>query len=527
MTKKLFIISTIYLFFFSICCRADGVADAIKLAKQAESQNDYPTAIRCYSKLIKESQENRKADTVLCRGLLAGGNCCANSNRYIEALQFYTLAIEQAEKCNKFGTKLSCLNNIGSVYALFNDYERAAHYYEEAYGLALKRRDDKMLSILTINLVKIYSQLGKTTKAKEFLNLQMTYPQANRFVNQYYILRNQGIIAKTEHNYTLANSFFEQAKETVMRHGLEKDDLADILIEMGDMKRQQGQSNDAISEFKSAVTVARSGNFLFQLQEAYKKLADTYKALDKKDSAEHYQSLYADLSDSIFNQRLFNNAKNKLYKYEDRVNEEHIGFLEDTIGGMAVLISTAVAFLLLVLYHNRKLHAAHKLLIVKNEELIRQAKENRMLREESKMNADADGCTAHKTNDNGGDDTTLLTEEKRSALVKDILTVMDCTETISNPDFNLNTLSKMVGSNSKYVSLAIKDTYKKNFKTFLNEYRIREASIRLADKENYGMLTISAIGESVGFTSTNGFIIAFKKIVGMTPSVYKRLKNEE
>lgn len=233
------------------------------------------------------------------------------------------------------------------------------------------------------------------------------------------------------------------------------------------------------------------------------------------------------MSDSIFNQRLFNNAKNKLYKYEDRVNEEHIGFLEDTIGGMAVLISTAVAFLLLVLYHNRKLHAAHKLLIVKNEELIRQAKENRMLREESKMNADADGCTAHKTNDNGGDDTTLLTEEKRSALVKDILTVMDRTETISNPDFNLNTLSKMVGSNSKYVSLAIKDTYKKNFKTFLNEYRIREASIRLADKENYGMLTISAIGESVGFTSTNGFIIAFKKIVGMTPSVYKRLKNEE
>lgn len=528
MTKKLFIISAIFLFFFSICCHADGVNTVVRLAKQAESQNDYSTAIRCYSKLIKKSLENGKADTVLCNGLFDGGTCCANSNRYIEALQFYTLAIEQAEKCNKYGTKLSCLNNIGSVYALFNDYERAAHYYEKAYGLALKRRNDKMLSILSINLVKIYSQLGRIAKAKEFLNLQMLYPLAERFVNQYYILRNQGIIAKAEHNYTLANSFFEQAKETVIRHDLKKDDLADIHIEMGDMRRQQGQNGDAVREFLNAVTVAKKGNFLFQLQEAYKKLADTYKAMGETDSAEHYQSLYADLSDSIFNQRLFNNTKNKLYKYEDWVNEKHIGFLEETIGGMVVLISTAVAFLLFVLYNNRKLHAAYKLLVVKNEELIRQTKENRMLREESKMNAEVASSTAHNTNDAaGGDDTTLLTEEKRSSLVKDILAVMDRTETIFDPDFNLNTLSKMVGSNSKYVSLAIKDTYKKNFKTFLNEYRIREASIRLADKENYGMLTISAIGESVGFTSTNGFIIAFKKIVGMTPSVYKRLKDEK
>lgn len=297
---------------------------------------------------------------------------------------------------------------------------------------------------------------------------------------------------------------------------------------MGDMRRQQGQNGDAVREFLNAVTVAKKGNFLFQLQEAYKKLADTYKAMGETDSAEHYQSLYADLSDSIFNQRLFNNTKNKLYKYEDWVNEKHIGFLEETIGGMVVLISTAVAFLLFVLYNNRKLHAAYKLLVVKNEEIIRQTKENRMLGEESKMNAEVASSTAHNTNDAaGGDDTTLLTEEKRSSLVKDILAVMDRTETIFDPDFNLNTLSKMVGSNSKYVSLAIKDTYKKNFKTFLNEYRIREASIRLADKENYGMLTISAIGESVGFTSTNGFIIAFKKIVGMTPSVYKRLKDEK
>ena len=525
MAGKFFIIYLLCISFCSVCTLANETANVVRLGKQAESQADYGTAIRCYTRLINECNESSKPDTTLCKGLLAGGNCCASCNRYVEALQFYTLAIEQAEKCGRLGVKLSCLNNIGSVYALFNDFERASHYYEEAYNLAIKCKNDKMLSILAINLVKIYSQLGDIKTAKEFLHQQMSYPHPDKYINQYYVLRNQGMIAKADNNYSLAESFFEQAKETVKRHNLGKDDLADVFIEMGEMRKQQRRSTEAVAYFANAINAAKNGNHLFQLQEAYKKIADTYKEMNMNDSAEHFQSLYAELSDSIFNQRMFNNVKNNLFKYEDRINNEHIGFLENTIGGLAVAISTAVAFMLFVLYHNRKLRTAHKLLIVKNEELIRQARENRILREVDKTRTAEIPNNDTATGKDG--DSNLLTEEKRNELVKAILAVMDNTEAISDPEFNLNSLSKTVGSNSKYVSLAIKDTYQKNFKTFLNEYRIREASIRLADKENYGMLTISAIGESVGFTSPNGFIIAFKKIVGMTPSVYKRLKDED
>lgn len=505
---------------------ADNIADIVESGKNAERNNDNTSAIKYYTRLIDKCYDS-KPDTNLCKGLLAGGNCCSNSNRYIEALQFYTLAIEQAERVGADGTKLSCLNNIGSVYALFGDYERAAHYYEQAYDIAVRRKDDNMLSILSINLVKIYSQLNDTRKAKDFLHLQMTYPQKNKFANQYYILRNQGIIAKADKNYKLAESFFQQAAETVKQHNLEKDDLADVLIETGDMRLQQGKTGQATDFFKEAASVAIRGNYLFQLENAYKKLANSYKIMNEKDSAEHYQSLYADLSDSIFNQRMFNNAKNDLFKYEDRINDEHIGILETTISGLGLVITIAIVVVLLVLYHNKKLRAAHKLLIVKNEELIRQAKENKQLRKEQSQHGGVKLGGDGRQNENAEESPSgLIVEEKRTELIKAILNVMDQTEIISDPEFNLNTLSKMVGSNSKYVSQAINDTYQKNFKTFLNEYRIREASIRLVDKENYGMLTISAIGESVGFSSTNGFIIAFKKIVGMTPSVYKRLKED-
>ena len=121
----------------------------------------------------------------------------------------------------------------------------------------------------------------------------------------------------------------------------------------------------------------------------------------------------------------------------------------------------------------------------------------------------------------------LLSDERKAILLKDIIEVMDKTEVISDPEFNLAQLAKMVNSNTKYVSAVINETYNKNFKTFLAEFRIRYASRLLTDGEHYGHLTLAAIGAAVGYTSQNNFTLAFKKVIGVTPSVYKRLAENQ
>lgn len=68
----------------------------------------------------------------------------------------------------------------------------------------------------------------------------------------------------------------------------------------------------------------------------------------------------------------------------------------------------------------------------------------------------------------------------------------------------------------------INDTYGKNFKTLLNECRIKEACRRLLDTEHYGNMTIQAIYEEVGYSNNVSFIRAFKRVNGMTPSEYQR-----
>ena len=71
--------------------------------------------------------------------------------------------------------------------------------------------------------------------------------------------------------------------------------------------------------------------------------------------------------------------------------------------------------------------------------------------------------------------------------------------------------------------IIINDSFKKNFNAFVNTYRIQTARERLIDVDHYGNLTIKGIAESVGFKSPTTFINVFKKMVGLSPSVYQNM----
>lgn len=104
---------------------------------------------------------------------------------------------------------------------------------------------------------------------------------------------------------------------------------------------------------------------------------------------------------------------------------------------------------------------------------------------------------------------------------------MENPDEFCNCDFSLERLAFLVESNSRYVSQVINETYNKNFRTFINDYRIKEAQLRLMNITEYGNYTIQAIAESVGYKSHTNFIVIFKRITGMTPSIFQKIAKEE
>lgn len=227
-----------------------------------------------------------------------------------------------------------------------------------------------------------------------------------------------------------------------------------------------------------------------------------------------------------------NKVGGKLLEFENKVNKENISLLNQKISyqQLAITVFITMTMLLVILIvvlvvKDQNLRKAFRLLIEKNEDMEKSEKKYKRLldsycEQQNDMASDkADASVQRKRNDIG------LTQDAADSLLNKILAVMENIDVIAKPDFNLSQLAQMVESNTKYVSWTLNDVYGKSFKTLLNEYRIREACKRLKDTETYGGMTIQAIYKDLGYSSASNFITAFKKVNGMTPSVYMKLSH--
>jgi AraC-like DNA-binding protein len=89
------------------------------------------------------------------------------------------------------------------------------------------------------------------------------------------------------------------------------------------------------------------------------------------------------------------------------------------------------------------------------------------------------------------------------------------------PDITLETAVQLTGISRNYISQAVNLCKGKNFTSFINEYRIKEAVHLLAmlDKTKY---PIEEIGLMCGFNDHSTFYRAFKKSTGVSPSTFRK-----
>jgi AraC-like DNA-binding protein len=105
-----------------------------------------------------------------------------------------------------------------------------------------------------------------------------------------------------------------------------------------------------------------------------------------------------------------------------------------------------------------------------------------------------------------------------SELVQTLGQVMNDAEPFKNANLTLAELAKLVGISGHQLSQLLNDHMGKNFTSYVNEYRIKEACRMIGDAHPF---TLEAIGYEVGFNSKSTFYTAFKKQTGTTPLLYK------
>ena len=392
--------------------------------------------------------------------------------------------------------------------------------------------------------------LQEVDNAKAFFDVQMKIPYENTELKRYYFFNNQAYIAMAENNSRMAEYYFKKVMAFAQERHMNTMYYVGPLVELGKIHLQSKNSREAIECLEIARdSVLRMEN-KDRLVSIYQAMAEAYRRSGNADSAEAYRRRYLAMSDSIFNISQFNLANGKLFEYENKENKARIDSLtsQNYIQLFVILVFVVFALAVTLLYvalrrKARNLQEAQKMLVSKNEELMASDSHSRQLlkryveamdkqkiqtgteKPDKGMMQDADTGTGSIDGHEDQRTGLGLSEELRNRLLNSITTILEDISVISNSDFNLSMLAEKAGSNTKYVSSIINDVYGKNFKTVLNEYRIREACRRLTDKDHYGNMTIQGIYEDLGYNSAASFIQAFKKVNGMTPSVYQKLKS--
>lgn len=495
--------------------------------KETASKVDYRTycygqnadATNSYYKLLSLYRNGQRSEYI-CASLELCGNSLYLNGHYAKAFDAYIMAMEMAEDTGNTRSMAICYYNIGNIFVIFKDYEMAADYYEKVLAQPEDKNHKSTKCLAARYLVMCYAKTGKKDKARQTLKRAEQMPLSDRHINEYYRLYCTALVADMDGKHDVALDMQKQAYAITRKHGMKIGMGAYPLSEQASILAAAGRYTEAADIQRTAMHIARSEKAYNQLDDACVALDSLFRKLNLPDSAAVYLNMHRDLTAEKLSAADFYSARNKLKAYEDGMNTRKINLLKRKVNMMLAGILMVTIVLAVILFYSQKLRKAYRMLALKNRQLISEQDENQKLLAEK--NAEGATCQgndpADETATPGNEDRKHLADDM---LVKKIMEIMNDTETICNTEFSLQTLARLAGSNTKYVSAAISSTAYGSFKSMLNEYRTREACRRLAD-EKYQAYTIQAVAETVGYVSVNNFIIQFKKYTGMTPSVYRK-----
>lgn len=511
------------------------------------------------------SQEEKLLCLKACNNI---GNIYYLKESYFSAFEFYFKSLNICEKNGFTDLEPVCYNNMGNFYAVFNDYEMAGKYYRQGLESTEKGVDTEMRIKILINLTAVSCYMNDSESARKYYDEFVGYSGKESMIG-YFSLFHKALILSCEHKYIESVSVLRQALAFSDSLSLEPRYISSIYGQIARSYEAAGMLDSAIYWRRINEDYTAINDLSYFSTSNFRSLSELYESKGDAEMMRHYQKLYWMASDSVFNRSRFNEAKNSQFIYElDKIYQE-VSFLtsereqsrlraEAQEKMLAVSATAIVVFLILLVVvwrQKRQLSASYEALYhrvqdqISQEGLLRKRYEDlsQQKSEEAGLSSvpgplpgsdagsgsDSDSAPASSP-DSGGEQTVCasdtaqggrLSEDQKTVIMEAVIGYMDEPANFCDPEFSLDKIAKAIGSNSKYVSSVVNECFGKNFRTFTNEYRVKEA-IRRFSAEEYANYTMTAIGESVGFRSYTNFIDAFRRFTGITPSAYYKLSKQ-
>lgn len=496
------------------------------------------SAVICYSLIYNTNaiSNNKDLQIIVCDALYLASTIYFYHCDYKASLELLLRALKICEETG-YNKRISGIyNNMGNIYYQFDDYKLAKKYFQLAYDYG---DNDYCIGAASNNLGGILMNTNSDSALILYRKVFSIQKEPLKNLSNGP-LNNIGLIHLRMKNYDSAFFYYHKALNIAATFN-EEQAKAIILSNIGILNFKCGNVDSARHYYNMSNEIAQRLKLFNVVADNYLHFSEIEEYLGNTSEAFEYYKKYSVINDSIFNASKYGKVSELQFMYDMQKVDKQIEVLnierevhERTIviqtslqilTGLALLIISGV---LIMLYRkNKNLNQAYNTLVAKNVEIVNSDKANQKLRleyedqlrklQKSNESVETEELTKYRNSS--------LKDDSKSDLLLSILNVMENTKAFCDVDFTLIKLADMVGSNSAYVSQIINDSFKQNFKTFINDYRIKEARRMLSEPE-YKKYSIRSISTMVGFKSRSRFDIIFKEITGITPSFYVRSLTE-
>ena len=475
-------------------------------------KGELDSAFTCYSLLINSppAPSNREQQICVIHALNRMGSIYTIINDYRSAYEFYSKALNLSEQISYTSYEPKFYNNVGNIYFRFKNYALAKSFFYKALSLD---KDSAISDIIFTNLAATELESERIDSAFYYLNKALSISHQYENLRLFAMLNNMASTYEKTKQYDSAFYYYKLSLIDARKNHQIKFE-AETFTDIGKLFFEINKPDSALFYINMSNAIAKEKHLLRIMAENYFALSKYEESKGYTKNAFKYLKKYITLKDSVLNTEIFGDINHfqRLYevtktnrKIEQLVVEQQIK--EQTIRYQKIIwiitfsvLVFAIAVLMFIYLQKRKLNTAYKALVEKNIEIIEmQNNPSETYRKKYQKSA--------------------LTDILQRELLEKILSIMENTAIICDTKFTVDRLAELVHSNQLYVSQAINSALKKNFRSLLNSYRIREAQ-RLFSDPNITKYTIQSVAFQVGFKSQSAFRDAFREFTGVNPNFY-------
>jgi AraC-type DNA-binding domain-containing proteins len=424
------------------------------------------------------------------------------NEEYSKAFFYARHSIERLESIDKpdYPEATTLWYNIGEAYYRFRDYDRFLYCMKKAVREKSNSFYNRSNLQARNTLGVYYRNMGDLDEADRWFRSMLESPDRVKYRPMYDCIATSNIAGNmsARGRYAEALSLFESVLPVAVN---DKDYpfASGIIIGMGECYIASGELEKTKEMIDSAQFFINLDYHqyrymtLYPLMSRYYTLKGDYKTAGAyNDSTIVVNRRYED----VFNALYILRAEQEAFDAELRNKNESIRMQQVAIRGSVAVLLTLFSLLIIILYLYRKKNRALQILV-----------------EQSRKWAESAGELSVFTSGTDADIEDI-------AVMKSVKELIEKQRLYCDPMLSVEMLSDKLNLHRNQISKAVNTTQNKNFKTYINEYRLQE-TIRMLSDPQFNDLTIDQILFECGFNNRQTFYPLFKAKTGVSPKHFR------